>query len=456
MHFAFSLFFIIILSSCSIFQDIDYARHLADNGFEEKSEAILRSLSADGYDEAQLALADLYSRSGDPHKLVLAGAYYRQARGYSQKANYHYVRWLMRMSHINNSYREPARRALLTRQKMYHDALPLLARFYIFHQTAYPETVLASLIGNMMSDSDAYGEEVADFLNRLDNPVYFKNYIDQVCNPAGNPGAGPICLQLHFKLAMAANDNDKIEQLITKLEKKYVASSDNLSPEAEKLLYECASILLSTRYGPPHVASGLRIAAKGYSQSDRLFLLMARQEYRQKFFLSDDELLAGLERLSGQGNPEAERILGRMYATGKRVIDDPVRAEALLLHIKDDPRASLSLGRLYLSGKLGANKLQAGVDCLLYSARHGINNAYYELARAFDGWPGIRPNTTYSWIFARMAGLNLQKPANRSLDELIQRMEKKLSDPADASRQFEYELSRFHAVQTMTSMKTGK
>lgn len=452
MNYLLSLFFLFVLSACSLVQDVDYAHRQAADGYTEKAERMLKELSDDGYVEAKLALADLYSRSSDPSLLAKAGVYYRQAREFSKKADYNYVRWLEKMSRVDADYMEPAHRALLQRQETFHDALPLLARFYAAHRTGYPDSDIASLLDAMLQDGINSKEEAAGVINRLDDPEKYSGLINRLCGPGNEQGLRPVCLQLHFKLAKAADDADKIEQLSRQLEENYLTTADkkrdSLAPETEELLFRCASILLGHKYGPRHVSAGLRLANLGSAQSSRLFLLMARQEYRQRMLLSDEKLLTGLEKLVEQGNPEAKRILGRMYATGQRVIDDPTRAENLFLQIPDDPKASLYLGRLYLTGKLGAKKLQAGVNHLLFAARRGVQPAYYELAKAFNGWPGIRANDTYSWVFATMAGMALQAPQTQSKkNELIHILEGNLTDRDAAEKKLVYEQTRlFYAL----------
>ena len=438
-----SFLFLATLCSCSVFQDVDYALRLATDGQEKQAEKMLTELSNDGYIEAQLALADLYSKSGDPRKLILAGAYYRQLRWVSPRTDYKYVRWLAQMSRIRSDYCEPAHRALLERQEKYHDALPLLARFYSFHRAFYSEEKFNVLLKTMLRDTQTYGREIARILNGLDHPESFSDQIHQLCASPVESVLAPTCIQLNFKLAKAANDTDTIKQLSKQLEKKYPVTTDRLAPETEELLVRCSSILLNKKYGPPHILAGLRIAARGARQSPRLFLIMAKKEYRQRILLNDEELLAGLERLAGQGDVEATRILGRMYANGDRIIDDPVKAEQLLQKVRNDPKASLYLGRLYLSGKRGSAKLQAGVDCLLFSARHGEYKAYYELAQAFNGWPGIRRNNLYSWVFATMALETIPDPRTQeSLHEFLQTLAEDIVDQTRAEKQLSYEQAK--------------
>ncbi len=454
MTYILSLFFLLTLTSCSLLQDVDYARLQANNGFADKAEKTLKELGDDGYVEAQLALADLYSKSDDPALLAKAGVYYRRAREFSKKADYNYVRWLEKMSRIDAAYMEPARRALLQRQETFHDALPLLARFYTFHRTDYPDADIAPLLDAMLRNGINGKEEVTGILNTIDDPQRYSALINRLCGADNVQIPTPVCLQLHFKLAKAANDSDKIDLLSRQLQENYhltasAGKTNSLSPETEELLYRCAFILLNNTSGPRHVAAGLHLAALGSAKSPRLFLLLARQEYRQRMLLSDEELVAGLVQLVGQGNAEAKRILGRMYATGQRVIDDPVKAEQLLVQIPDDPRASLYLGRLYLTGKLGVEKLQAGVNHLLFAARRGESKAYYELAKAFNGWPGIRSNTTYSWVFATMAEMAPQAPqTKRNVDALLNILQEKLNDRAAAEKKLGYERARFLEIRS--------
>ncbi len=454
MVYILSLFFLLMLTSCSLTQDVDYARLQADKGFADKAEKTLQKLSDDGYVEAQLALADLYSKSDDPALLAKAGVYYRQARGFSKKADYNYVRWLEKMSRIDAAYMEPARRALLQRQETFHDALPLLVRFYTFHRTDYPNADIAPLLDAMLRNGINGKEEVTGVLNTIDDPQRYSALINRLCGADNAQILTPVCLQLHFKLAKADDDGDKIDQLSRQLQENYhlttsAGNTDSLTPKTEELLYRCASILLNNKYGPRHVSAGLRLAAQGSAQSPRLFLLLARQEYRQRMFLRDEELVTGLEKLVEQGNPEAKRILGRMYATGQRVTDDPAKAEQLFLQMPDDPRASFDLGRLYLTGKLGVEKLQAGVNHLLFAARRGEPKAYYELAKAFNDWPGIRSNTTYSWVFATMAEMAPQAPQTKSnVDALLNILQEKLNDRDAAEKKLGYERARFLEIRS--------
>lgn len=401
------LFFLILLSSCKMTQDVGHARLQQKNGFIEQAEETLKELSDDGYVDAKFALADLYSKSDNTEKMILAGNYYRELKDGSDRAGYKYIKWLEQMSYVDDNYRDSAYQALWQRQNSLHDVLPLLARFYSYHKGSYSDGELENILETMLQDIDANKKTLVKVFNQIDHPEHYSQYITKLCGADPDRELHSVCTQLSFKLAKITNDTARINELTGQLEMKFTHTSQNtalqLSPDDENTLYRCAIILLKDQYGPRHTLAGLKLASIGYGASPRLFLLGAEHEYRHKILMTDEILLAGLQNLEPQGDSEATRILGRMYAEGLRVVDDPVKGESYLLKLADDPKASLYLGRLYLSGKLGTKKLQDGVDHLLFAARNGQYQAYYNLSEAFNGLPGIKRNPTYSWVFANMA-----------------------------------------------------
>lgn len=401
------LFFLVLLSSCKMAQDVGLARLQQKIGFTEQAEDTLKELSDDGYVDAKLALADLYSKSDNTGKMILAGNYYHELKDNSDQAEYKYVKWLEQMSHVDNSYRDSAYQALWQRQNSLHDVLPLLVRLYSYHNGIYSDAELENILETMLQDIDANKKTLAKIFNQIDHPEHYSQYITKLCDTDSDRELHSVCTQLSFKLAKITNDTAKIDELTGQLQVKFTNSSQNtatqLSPDDENNLYRCATILLKDRYGQRHTLAGLKLAGIGYATSPRLFLLGVEYEYRHKILMTDEMLLDGLQGLEQQGDGEATRILGRMYAEGLRVVDDPIKGEYYLLKLTDDPKASLYLGRLYLSGKLGVKKLQEGVDHLLLAARNGQYPAYYNLSEAFNGWPGIKRNPTYSWVFANMA-----------------------------------------------------
>lgn len=446
------LFFLILLSSCKMTQDVGHARLQQKNGFIEQAEETLKELSDDGYVDAKFALADIYSKSDNTEKMIIAGNYYRELKDGSDRAEYKYVKWLEQMSHVDDSYRDPAYQALWKRQNSLQDVLPLLARFYSYHKGIYSDGELENILETMLQDIDANKKTLAKVFNQIDHPEDFSQYITKLCGADPDRELHSVCTQLFFKLAKITNDTARINELIGQLEMKFTHSSQNtalqLSPDDENTLYRCASILLKDRYGQHHTLAGLKLAGIGYGASPRLFLLGVEYEYRHKILMTDEILLDGLQNLEQLGDSEATRILGRMYAKGMRVVDDPIKGEYYLLKLADDdPKASLYLGRLYLSGKLGVKKLQAGVDYLLLAARNGQYLAYYDLSEAFNGWPGIKRNPTYSWVFANMAKFtadSLSKTEKNNL--LIAALANEIEISPNAERLLLHEKSQLKTV----------
>lgn len=434
-----ALFMLISLCSCRAVQDVGYARLQLQNGQVDLAEETLISLTNDGYLEAKLALADLYRQTENAEKLSLAGRYYKELMPYSDRAARRYLKWLMQMSRLDSGYRNKAYQALWQRQHDHQDVLPELAQFYTLHEGFFADQELQDVIQKMLADKKNNMLVVARVLNSIDHPERYAKTIAELCSANTESGVQHLCTQLSCKLTAINNDPDKIQLLLSKLENTYSPSDhepqSHLSPETEATLYSCASTFLQGKYGPIKVLTGLNILKIGTKSSNKLFLLAAKYEYKNKILMNDDELLDGLQILAKQKNTEALWILGQMYAMGYRVIDDPDKAENLLKPISANPKAALALGRLYLTGKLGIAKLQSGVDLLLFAARHGRYRGYKDLSQAFNGWPGIKRNNIFSWIFAQMA---LNTTDSLSSDEKfiqqIQNLEKSFVSPAEAQK----------------------
>ncbi|MCM2681226.1 tetratricopeptide repeat protein [Echinimonas agarilytica] len=425
-----------VLAGCQLTQDVKHAQWLAKTGATEVAERELKTLSDEGYLEATRALADLYTKNEDPVKRQQAGTYYRRLMQDDERAAIGYVRWLSAMSYEDERYRPKAYDALWERQTQYGDMIPSLARFYSKHPDHYSTEELRPLMLKLLEDVDTNRLTLARVLNVIEHPEHYPDYVDQVCAQRSEAEMVNLCFQLELKLAKVASDSDQIQLISSAISEGYKAGEIDAS-----VVYRTSMILLKDRFGESQMLQGLELSQSA-ADDDQNFMLSAKYEFRRKLLMPNEVLFEGLERIEANGNVTAGILLGRIYSEGYRVIDDPVKAEYYLERAAAVPEGEFYLGRLYLSGKLGPEKLQQGVDHLLQAARDGEPRSYAELARAFNGTPGIMLNPTYVYVFGSMARINADIAKSQYLTDMVNEARMSMPDPVAAQKLLDHERSR--------------
>lgn len=421
---------LVFLCSCSSFQDVGLLRYQLESGADPVHvERGLLELSSDGYIEADTALAGLYFRKNSIDSLRQACNIYERQKTYSTRSQYRYARCLARLSYLDPSARDAAHQALRIAAESGEEILPELARYYTFHSAHYDQGELWRIIDRM--DDDSLGRQLSlRVIQQSEKPELFRGRVDEICGDASDELTVSRCEQIRLKIAKTENNEEELNRILETLHERYSdAGEKGLSEIGESTLYNCSRILLSEEIGSKHLLAALNLASLGRSVSDRLFLLCARSEYKDKLLMGTEELLEGLTALDEKGNLDATLLLGRMYAKGFRVLGQPELAERYLRKTLDNPKGALYLGRLYLSGKLGAEKLQDGIETLLSAARRGEFLAYVDLARAFNGFPGIKTNPGYVWVFATMGAVNIDNQEKAiELQKLAQQVQQSIPD----------------------------
>lgn len=409
--------FILTCVGCTSIQDVDYARLLNEQGQYSKSEEMLLFLNDEGYYEATAGLARFYANSVVPEKQKLAGKYYIELLKEDPEFELAYLRWLNKMSRIDIKYKEPTYQALWQRQELFGDVSVLLARFYSSHRSSYDVREIDPLFDEWRKQGiEQYRDVAMMFLNNYPYPEKYVTDIELLCEQTSTPENNlAVCHQLYLKLVKQKGDVDAITErsaMITADYQQGLITDDDV--------YRCSRILIEDEFGESLLLKGVALAEID-RDSERLFLWSARYELKQPLFMSNDVLIQGLTERADNGNRDARLMLGQLYLRGYRVSDDPILAEYYLGLIREDALGAYYLGTLYISGKLGADKLQQGVDLLLYSARLNEARSYKQLAIAFHGSPGIKANPTYVWVFSNMAmGSGITKPEeNRRLKQLL-------------------------------------
>ncbi|PKH07921.1 hypothetical protein CXF93_04315 [Moritella sp. Urea-trap-13] len=403
--------FILSCVGCTSMLDVDYARVLNEQGQNSKSEEMLLSLNSAGYYEATAGLARFYANSTDPEKQKLAGKYYQELLKEDPEFELAYLRWMNKMSRVNSKYKEPTYRSLWQRQVRFGDVSVLLARFYSWHRDTYDVREIDPLFDQWRKQGiEQYRDVAMMFLNNYPFPEKYIADIDFLCSQPSTPESDlAVCHQLYLKLEKQKGDVDAIGKRATIITANY---KQGLITDED--VFRCSRILIEDEFGESLLVKGVELAEIDLD-SDRLFLLSARYELEQTILMSNDVLLYGLIDRADNGSREARLMLGKLYLKGYRVPDDPILAEHYLGFISDDALGAYYLGTLYVSGKLGAGKLQQGIDLLLYSARLNEAKSYKQLAIAFHGSPGIKANPTYVWVFSNMAmDSGIAKPEENS------------------------------------------
>ncbi len=384
-----------------MFQSIDYAQYTGEGGRNTWAENQLLELSDAGSIDATAILARLYTQSTKPEEQQRAEQYFAQLENEDNHHALSYLQWLVDVSQTHPIYIQLTHNMLWLRQNKYNDAQVLLLQFYGLHTEYYDIGDLESFYNKWKS---SYVEQDIDnafkYLNIFPEPIRYHEDINELCTSyeaRENVSHRATCYQLKLKMAKQQNNVKVIDELIVELKQDYknrLVTEDGIT--------RCARTLIDDTYGRTFIRRGLQLSSIDPS-SDKLFLFTARYEIKQQIVWSDDKLVEGLNQRSATGNSNATLLLGLLYLKSDRTPDDPQLAEKYLRQVQNDDRGAYYLGLLYLSGKLGEEKLQQGVDFLLYSARSGFGQSYTELAKAFYDSPGIKPNYDYAWVFSKMA-----------------------------------------------------
>lgn len=395
-----------VVAGCTV-MDTNLAMQQVREGGASAQQGIntLRTLSAAGYEDARLAMAQWQAGQGDRAALLqvknwLLADWQRQPA--NSRAQLRYLRWLVPVTATVPEWTTEAQRLLLARQQQQGDVFPLLARLYALHPQ---QLEVASLRGAFDAlDLDNY--EGADswlqaqlrlpaLVDRQD-PARLKQACGQVAGQLAGNGHCYAATLAGLRWRKAALD-DWQHQTIEAIK------AHQLDEQGVAGLMD--DLMSSQPNGPQLVLARLL----GDQMPDAQEVAIRRYTLMLPAEGPEDETLAmeqHLQKLAQGGDARASMLLGRLYLHSPRRPTETAKAMAYFAAAKGNAEAAFWLGQIYLSGRLGdatAQHVQHGIDLLVSAARGGYPKADAELAETFALGKGVKPNPQYAWVFASLA-----------------------------------------------------
>jgi len=393
-----------LLAGCSV-MDVDLARQQLAQGQSPKSEAMLTSMAATGYQEARFALAEWQAKQGDPEGLLQVKAWLQQEMDASGSAipEWRYLQWLVPASVSMPQWTAEAKQRLADRQQRRGDAFALQARLYALHpdqldpETLRPDFDALDLTTPMKADLWLQAQLR---LPALQLPVQ-EPRLQMACEHAGGQGE-PLQHCLAAKLAASRHGGSQAlpdwqEQVKQSFEAGHLQTAG---------LAALMDDLGSSQPNGPQIPTAIELGKLAMAAPDialRVYDLQLGQPGEEG---ETQAMENRLEQLAQEGHLLAYSQLGRLYLNSPRRVIDISKAKAYLEQGASTPEGAYWLAQIYLSGQLGdatAEHVQRGVSLMVDAARGGHRKADAYLAELFAKGDGVVRNPVYAYVFSELA-----------------------------------------------------
>jgi len=410
------------VTGCSSLPDMRLAKQVMTNGQEVEARAHYKELSAVGYNEATIQLADSYLRQNTTLSTEKAEEAYRVAakdenRTLQKKAKLKLARLLARKMGASDINLKEAENIL---QEAYREGdstvLPLLAELHLAHPELWPQEEIKAIISEALKNNslDANAAQLKLYKRQGITNLNAEQVI-QLCEPEIKNIVD--CYPVLTEIYLHQNDNGKLDALLDLATTQYKKSE--LEP---KLIYRMANALAKNK------SSNLRLkrADAAYLSIEDSYpqALIARIRLRLSNPNAASNIIELLKQAKARNLAEADLLTGKLYYDGKIVPLDATKAEAHLL--KSSEQFALSdylLGQIYLKGYLGRPDFDKALKHLLLAARSGSMAADHVLAKMYSESKGVKPNIVYAYSFARLT----KRQNDTKAEELIARLAQRLS-----------------------------
>jgi alginate biosynthesis protein AlgK len=384
----------VLLTACAA-PDLRRGKAALEQGDMAAAEADLQPLADQGYEDAKMALARVYAKSGDPQQQQEAIALYREQLDRDPTVAVPLASMLIESENeaalaqgeelLLKSLDGKDPRAYVALLNLYSDRperdkrrrAPALAEQVAKVKTPEAETALIKWYRRNATADKKFAEGLVRRCEQARDRLP-ECYID---------------LGRHYR----ATDNDKaLNQLLAGAQKKALPA-----PVLEKLAWSMVSDDIAGKPHPEIAAPMLKGAAET-SDTARVRLARLLIEYPHLDPEGKPEQL--LLRAAERGNPEASLALGRLYLDGKLAAADPGKALKYFERAADyEPSAHYYLGRIHKRGYLGKPDPVLAARHFLTAARAGYPRADQALAQLFSDNRGVRPNLVNAYVFATIA-----------------------------------------------------
>ncbi|WP_394213373.1 sel1 repeat family protein [Enterovibrio calviensis] len=421
---------LLFLSGCVV-DDATRANHQYEQGDIAEGKSVLTRLANDGYHDAKLHLARIYSNEMNTD----AAAYWYQAASEAYPyAALEYARW-----QINITDAEQA--AMLYdqfwhRQQTQGDAITLLVALYRKHYAVFDSTELVPLIEELIADNETplaiqYSVAVSNV-----SPLY--SQLLQYCDKNNvDDDTRLACTKLKLINAHALNDYEKMKAIRAELLTAY--QSQDMSAET---INEVASIAKNRRYGLPNIPLYISLAEITGTDDPDVWYDVAKRKIQAPNGEDNDlaKLLEQANQLTEEGHQYPHLILAESYSRGIAATQSFSKAIEHWLKASEIPKAQRLLGETYVSGAMGETHQQLGINWLLSAARNGDALAYLKLAEVFKEGNGIHPDASAAGVFASLHfELTQSSKSQKMLEELTPLLPLDISDRIEAEKLASYQ-----------------
>ncbi|MGF1911722.1 hypothetical protein L4C38_20095 [Vibrio kasasachensis] len=383
-----------LITGCVI-DDVNNAQHLYKQGEKEQAQLALSRLADEGYFEAKLALARLYSdpneASYDPEKAI---ELYRSLSDIYPNIDQALLR--LEMANASDEDLHVQHQRLWEHQRINNNALPLLVSFYRSNYLIFDANDLVPEITSLIENDET--RLALRYTTRLGNVSQLYPPLLEFCEREQSTNAEN-CAKLALLQAMHTNDTQLLSEFLGDLNTQY--QSKELGADQ---IASIASISKHRRYGEPNYPLYISIANIVGTSHPTLWYDAARVEYNsiQNDSNRINQLILEANTLAENHFLPAYIFLGNVYKNGKGVPQNNELAVQYWKQAQAIPEVQRLIGEMYVSGALGNDKLQEGVDWLLKAARNDEHLAYLELANVFKNGNGIIPNEKYTIVFSAL------------------------------------------------------
>lgn len=390
---------VLSLTGCTGLPDQRLAQEAMARGDTATAEQNFRQLADLGYADAQVGLADIQLETGDPEQRRQAEATYRQAAATSPRAAARLGRLLA--SKPGASEAEQREAEMLLKDAMaageQNTVLPLTL-LYVQHPQTFPTVNAQQQVNQWRAEGQPQAELAQVLLYRAQGSYdQHLDEIERICKEA-------LTVQdaCYVELATVYQKRGQREQqhaLIAQLQTAY--QNGRVPPQR---IDSVAQVLVDPALGKPDFEAAKVLLEPIAPSYPAAWVSLARLLYDAPDQDNTEQVLDYLQRASDAGEPRAELLLGKIYYEGKRVPQDPAKAEQHLLKAAaTEPSANYYLGQIYRRGYLGEVNPDKALDHLLSAARSGHASADYALAQLFSQGRGIQPDLVNAYMFSQLA-----------------------------------------------------
>ncbi|WP_345945739.1 alginate biosynthesis protein AlgK [Pseudomonas sp. dw_358] len=387
------------LAACANLPDQRLANEALRRGDTRVALDNYQRMSALGYTDATVGIADIQVLSRDPDQIRLAEATYRANLDNSPRAQSRLGRLLVVKPHSTQAEREEADQ-LLNRSLLGNESSSVvsLAMLYLQYPASFPGVDVQQKINEWQRAGYLEAALAQIVLYRATNT--YDQHLDDIehtCRKLLN--RLDVC---YVELATVYQKRAQADQqaaLLKQLQSDYALHK--IPPER---LDSVARVLADPDLGKPDLKTAEAMFEQVAPVYPASWVGLAQLLYDFPELGGVDQIMAYLEKGRAAAQPRANLLLGRLYYDGRLMTPNvPVALQYLEKAARTEVTAHYYIGQIYRRGYLGDPDPQKAIDHLLIAARDGQGGADFALAQLYATGHGIQPNLINAYVFAQLA-----------------------------------------------------